>query len=134
MIADPRRPLLVAAASLALAGCGAGPDTYVVGTRQIGSMTVIIDSRPSPPRAGHNELVVSVTEGDLHRPVYDAKVDVRALAGAPWIQAIEDGHVGVYRRAVDFGPGGETLIDVDIDRQGHHDEISLPIHVTPTPP
>jgi hypothetical protein len=89
----------------ALAACSDPADEPTqLGTQAWGPFDVSVESLPSPPRAGHNEVVVQIT-GERSRPVYDALVQLRAGPASDWVQAIEDGHVGVYRRAVNFSAG-----------------------------
>lgn len=60
---------------------------------------VVIETRPAPPRPGMNEFLVIVT--DSHGlPVHDLIVSLRMSDKAAWQQAIQDGHTGVYRRAL----------------------------------
>ncbi len=104
-------------AGAALLACSDGGQTTSLGSQSWGSIDIAVEVRPSPPREGHNEVVVLVS-AERQRPVYDALVWVRAQPSAPWVQAIEDGHVGVYRRAVNFGRGPDATLEVQIR---HHD-------------
>jgi hypothetical protein len=115
--------------AVVLAACGSSGSDYVVGVRQTADLTVTIESRPAPPRAGNNEVVIGLETRTGRRPVYDAQVFVRSGATPDWVQAIEDGHVGVYRRAVNMGPGGQTQIEVRIQRGDHLDVVSVPVQV-----
>jgi len=109
--------LAMIAAGAASASCSNSEESAALGTQQWGPYEVTVETRPSPPRAGQNEVVVIVA-GEHHRPVYDALITLRAQASAPWIQAIEDGHVGVYRRAVNFGHGGDGKLQVQLRQPG----------------
>jgi len=101
--------------TLALCACGRSAESTAIGTQPWGAYEVSVEIRPSPPRPGHNEVVVIVS-GEHHRPIYDALVSLRAQASDPWVQAIEDGHVGVYRRAVKFMGGPATTLEVQLQR------------------
>jgi hypothetical protein len=109
-----------------LDGCGSSDDRSRIGARKWGSVDVAVEVRPSPPRPGHNEVVVIVS-AEHHRPVYDAIVALRAQPSEPWVQAIEDGHVGVYRRAVVFGPGTAASLQVRLQRAGEQAVLEFPI-------
>lgn len=115
-----------------MSACGETADTYVVGTGRWGQFEVSVESRPSPPRPGNNEVVVIIT-GERHRPVYDARVSLRAQPDAAWTQAIEDGHVGVYRRAVNFGRGDRAIIQVQLQRGTDQSVLEFPVQLL-TPP
>jgi len=119
-------PALLAA--LCAAGCGSASDSYVVGSAKWRGFDVAVESRPAPPRQGKNEVVVIVT-GEHQRPVFDAQVWVRAQAAADWVQAIEDGHVGVYRRAVDFGRSQRTDIEVRLQRGSDEGVLAFPVSI-----
>jgi len=79
-------------------------------------MEVRIESRPSPPRAGMDEFLVMVTDG-RGRPAYNLIVSFRTSDQNPWKQAIEDGQIGVYRRAVKIEPGANSVLQVQIRRK-----------------
>jgi hypothetical protein len=121
-----RSALLLALASLC--ACGESNDSSIVGTGHWGALEVSVESRPSPPRPGVNEVVVIIT-GERRRPVFDAVVSLRAQAGSPWVQAIEDGHVGVYRRAVNFGAGERALLQVQVRRGAEEQTLEFPVAI-----
>ena len=118
----------------ALLGCGnSGSDSTVLGSQPWGAYDVAVEIRPSPPHEGHNEVVVIVS-GEHHRPIYDALVSVRAQQTQPWVQAIEDGHVGVYRRAVNFGHGPTVTLEVQLQReQDPTGVLSFPVTLQAAP-
>jgi hypothetical protein len=129
-----RRALAVLAAgalgSGAIAGCSNSADTAQIGVRPWGSYDVAVELRPAPPRPGHNEVVVIIT-GEHHRPVYDALVSLRADSSQAWVQAIEDGHVGVYRRAVLFGAGTQATLQVRLQRADVQSVLEFPVAMVP---
>ncbi len=125
-----RAPAVLAAAislllALTLTACGS--DEAQMAVKHYGKYTVAIETRPSPIEAGVDEVVVIIT-GNRHRPLWDALVRLRALPNANWVQAIEDGHTGVYRRAVDFGvPTPTGPLHVEIEENGKATEIDFPL-------
>ena len=124
------RSRLSVAGAVLVAACSNGPDSSQIGTQAWGRFDVAVEVRPAPPRPGHNEVVVIVT-GELHRPVYDALVSVRADARQDWVQAIEDGHVGVYRRAVYFGRDPATTLQVRLQRADSQAILEFPVTLAP---
>ncbi len=127
-----RRLPLVWLAAAGLCACGSSSDSYVVGSGRWDAYDVSVESRPAPPRAGNNEVVVIIT-GERRQPVFDALVLVRAQPSAPWVQAIEDGHVGVYRRAVNFGHGSSAAIEVKLIRAEQEAILSFPVAIVAAP-
>jgi hypothetical protein len=59
---------------------------------------VHVESRSYGPIPDAKELLVFVNRNRV-LPAWDCRVDLRTSDQDPWKQAIEDGHVGVYRRA-----------------------------------
>lgn len=120
----------VLGAALVMA-CGNSADSSQVGAQPWGSFNVAVEVRPAPPRPGHNEVVVIIT-GEHHRPVYDALVSVRADSRQDWVQAIEDGHVGVYRRAVSFGRNPVVTLQVRLQRADNQSILEFPVTLAPS--
>lgn len=78
---------------------------------------VRMETHPNPPLAGMSEIVVIVT--GLHgRPISDLTVSLRGDVAMPWVQAIQDGFIGVYRRGIDLGSGDATVVQVRIQQGG----------------
>jgi len=99
-----------------------------LGTQQWGPYDVTVETRPWPPREGQNEVVVMIA-GEHHQPIYDALVTLRTQVSSPWIQAIEDGHVGVYRRAVRFGSNPQNSLQVQLQRGNETAILEFPVTV-----
>jgi hypothetical protein len=70
-----------------------------------------------------SEVVVIVT-GPHGKPIQDLTVSLRSNDAMPWVQAIQDGYIGVYRRALDIGEGDKTRVQVRLD-QGAEQKILL---------
>lgn len=103
----------LAALAMSLAGCGGNPGEIQIPVQHWKTMDVRIETHPNPPIAGMSEIVVIVT-GPRGRPVSDLKVQMRASDAMPWVQGIQDGLIGVYRRAVDLGAGAEATLQVQL--------------------
>lgn len=108
----------------ALAACGGGAPTFR--SQQWHGMDVSLESRPNPPRAGMNEFLVMITD-TRGRPAYNLIVSLRTRASDPWVQAIEDGQMGVYRRAVSIDPGADAVLQVQLQSQGATDVLTFPL-------
>ncbi|MBW8028931.1 MAG: hypothetical protein GJU67_04045 [Ferrovum sp.] len=92
--------------------------------------TVRVESRPSPPRDGMNEFLVRVT-GAHDRPGSHCLVDIRTAQSDPWKQAIQDGRVGVYRRAALVEPGERRTVQVRLNcaDEAQNSVLFFPLHV-----
>lgn len=86
-------------------------------------MVVRIETHPNPPLAGMSEIVVIIT-GPHGRPAGDLTVSLRGNDAMPWVQAIQDGFIGVYRRAIDIGEGGTAVVQVRLE-QGSVQKVLL---------
>jgi hypothetical protein len=127
-VAAMARAIALGAVAL-LPACSSDDTSVSLGSQSWGTYTVAVESRPAPPRPGSNEIVIQVS-GEKHRPVYDALVFVRTAPTAEWTQAIEDGHVGVYRRAVRFARGGNASLEVLLRRNGEESTLVFPVNVS----
>ncbi len=120
-----------AAVSLAvvLVACAqpAGVDTP---PQQWHGIDVRVESRPSPPQTGMNEFLV-IASGERGRPAYDLIVSLRSSDKDAWKQAIQDGQVGVYRRAAALEVPGRTVLQVQIRRGSEEGVLNFPF--TPAP-
>lgn len=86
-------------------------------------MDVRIETHPNPPLAGMSEIVVIVT-GPHGKPTHDLIISLRGNESMPWVQAIQDGFIGVYRRAVDIGEGETVVLQVRL-QQGTEQKVLL---------
>lgn len=81
--------------------------------------TVEMQSRPSPVVPGMNEFIVIISHGK-GKPAHDFIVSVRIDDTAPWKQMIQDGYMGVFRRAVAVRDPSSEELNVQIQ---HGDDI-----------
>lgn len=112
-----------------LSACG-GVQTDDAPPQRWQDYVVRVDSRPSPPRAGMNEILVMITD-TKSRAGEDMIVSLRTSDRDKWIQAIEDGGLGVYRRAVVMEPGERSVLQVRLDRKGSQTVLRFPLKVQP---
>jgi len=111
-----------------LAACGSDQVSDTQPQRWQGA-EVRVESRPSPPRSGVNEFLVIVT-GE-RGPIHDIMVSIRTDDQDQWIQAIQDGEVGVYRRAAKVAPGTRSVLQVQLKRNGAEGILRFPLNLSP---
>lgn len=91
---------------------------------------VRVESRPSPPHAGMNEFLVMVTNS-RGKPAHNLVVSFRANDHDDWKQAIQDGEMGVYRRAVRMEARPDSALQVQISGGGAEGVLYFPVAVQP---
>ncbi|MGB7597056.1 MAG: hypothetical protein WBM09_05765 [Gallionella sp.] len=109
-----------------LASCNNGPAAASIPPQVWKNMVVRIETHPSPPMAGISEIVVIIT-GPHGKPAGDLIVSLRGSETDAWVQAIEDGYIGVYRRAVDIGENKTGVVQVRIQQGAEQKLLSFPI-------
>lgn len=109
--------------AMGLAACSDESQPILIPIQKWQEMDVRIETHPNPPVAGMSEVVVIVTAA-RGRPVHDLIISLRSNDSAPWVQTIQDGNMGVYRRAVDIGSGNETVLQVRL-KQGDVQKVLL---------
>ncbi len=118
------RPLIVLLLSLLLlCACGAPDNEYQIPAQKWEDVVVQVQSRPTVVTVGMNEFLVLATL-ERGKPVHDLIISLRAGDEQSWQQAIQDGHSGVYRKAVVVPPGVDTL-QVQLRRKGEDNERAL---------
>ena len=108
-----------------LSACG-GEQGVDIPAQEWQGIEVSVESHPSPPTAGMNEFVVMAT-GEHHRPIGDLVVSLRTDDHDAWTQAIQDGQLGVYRRAAEVAPGTRDVLQVQIRRNGVESILRFPL-------
>lgn len=98
-----------------LSACNDKGELPSIPAQQWNNMVVRIETHPNPPLAGMSEIVVIVT-GPRGRPAGDLTVSLRGDESTPWVQAIQDGFIGVYRRAIDIGDGDTAEVQVRLEQ------------------
>jgi len=118
--------ILLSLLAMGLAACNDGAEAPSIPPQHWKEMVVRIETHPSPPLAGMSEIVVIIT--DPHgRPAGDLIVSLRGRESTPWVQAIEDGFIGVYRRAVDIGENKTGVVEVRIQQGAEQKVLLFPI-------
>ena len=111
----------------ALSACS-GDQAVDIPVQKWHEVEVRVEVRPSPPRAGMSEFLV-MTTGERGRPVYDLIVSLRTNDQDEWKQAIQDGQVGVFRRAVDVESGARSVLQVQIKRKDEEGVLRFPLGI-----
>ena len=111
-----------------LSACG-GDQAGDIPSQTWEGVEVSVESHPSPPSEGMNEFVVMAT-GEHHRPIGDLIVSLRTDDRDAWTQAIQDGQLGIYRRAAEVGPGTRAILQVQIKRNGEESVLRFPLYST----
>ena len=111
-----------------LAACNGGADRIDIPVQHWKTMDVRIETHPNPPLAGMSEIVVIIT-GEHGKPIPDLTVSLRGGESMPWVQAIQDGYIGVYRRAIDIGgnDAGMAKVQVRLQRMDEQKVLLFPL-------
>jgi len=113
-----------------LAACSGGDEAVQVPAQAWQGLEVRVESRPSPPRAGANEFLVIVSE-KRGKPAHNLVVSLRTSDRDDWKQAIQDGQVGVYRRAIEARPGERSTLQVQLKGRGAEGVLRFPLQLAP---
>jgi len=121
----------LAAIALILSGCSDGtqgsPTTYWR------DLQVRVESRSYAPIPDMKELLVFVNRGPT-LPAWDCRIDLRTSDADPWKPAIEDGRVGVYRRALKVDDREHSVLQIWIRSAGNETVLRIPLIHKPAPP
>ena len=112
-----------------LAACHSDEESILIPVQHWKNMDVRIETHPNPPLAGMSDVVVIVT--DSHgRPISDLTVSLLGDNSLSWVQAIQDGFIGVYRRAIDLGDKDHAVVKVKIQQKEAQTVLSFPIKLS----
>ncbi len=123
----PRSGLPALATVLVLAACGDHENpAQVIAPQRWNDLQVQIETRPSPPQAGVDEVLVilAAPRGVI---TYDNVVSLRTSDADEWIQAIQDGHSGVFRRIVELAPGERSTLQVQVRHESNQAVLRFPL-------
>ena len=113
---------------LMLSACGGEGADADIPVQKWQNLVVQVETRPSPPETGMDEILVMVT--DNHgRPGNGLVVELRSSDQDRWVQAIEDGGLGVYRRAVPLAPGERSVLQVQLKTKDAERILRFPLEV-----
>lgn len=112
---------------LSLTGCDSSTESQApLPTQHWQDLNIQVESRPSPPVNGINEIWVLITDA-RGNPAWDCLVFIRSSSQDPWKQAIQDGRVAVYRRAVLLDDNQHTNLQVQIKRNAKEGKLNFPL-------
>lgn len=94
---------------IAVSACGRG-SAYILPPQTWNNTEFLVEIRPGAPRKGMNEFVVISTQTD-GVPGFNYIISIKTDKNEKESQMIQDGHSGVYRRAIEVtDPANEVLI------------------------
>jgi len=104
--------ILFALFLVVLAGCGRS-GAYILVPQQWNDTEFLVEIRPGAPTKGMNEFVVVATD-NKGVPGYEYIVSIKMNTAHDWQQMIQDGHSGVYRRAIAINDPQNGVLMVQI--------------------
>lgn len=114
------RILAICLLVLAASGCGKG-NAYILVPQHWNNTEFVVEIRPGAPTRGMNEFVVVATDRE-GVPGYQYVVSIKMASDDHWVQMIQDGHSGVYRRAIAVHDPANDVLDMQIK---HSDDKDL---------
>ncbi len=123
------KSLFVTVFALLLAACGSPEPQFEIPVQKWEDTVIEIQSRPTPVRPGMNEFLVIATL-ERGKPVHDLIVELRGAPSDKWRQAIQDGHSGVYRKAVSI-PQSSHYLYVQLRRKRTDEAVELTFDLSP---
>lgn len=118
--------LVFAVIALALTGCPDRSSRFPAQAWE--NLTVTVETRPPVVQKGMNEFLVIVNE-DQKRVANDLIIDLSIKGNPKKHQAIQDGHVGVYRRAVSVQDPATDILIVEIRRKTDQGVLEFPLNM-----
>ena len=118
---------LLLATLMLMQGCSDGADSLRIPAQHWGDAEIDVETRPLQVRPGMVEFLIIATSG-RGLPVHDLVISVRMDQADSWLQTIQDGHSGVYRRAIRVA-AGQDIVYVQL-RRGQ-DEVNLEFSLQP---
>ena len=122
-----RATLMLPAALLALllTGCSAEQVSWAPPPQSWQDTTIRMESQPSPVRLGMNEFIL-IASHQQRGFVNDLLVEVHT-ENSGWKQAMPDGALGVFRRALPVRDVQRDHLYVRLTRRGQHGEMIFPL-------
>lgn len=120
---DAARYAIAAVLCTLLFACGA--EQARLPTQEWQDVVVGVETRPAPVVIGMNEFLISATR-KTGGAEHDLLVFIRMHESEPWTQSIQDGHTGIYRRAIAVGAVPQTL-QVRTKRAGQETVLMFPL-------
>ncbi len=118
---------LFVTAILSLSACSGSNTSTDPAPQNWHGISFQVDTRPSPPQKGMNEIVVTANDIKKNIPEWDLIISIRSSDQDDWKQMIEDGRMGVYRRAVNVEPGERSTLKISIKHGNEEGELRFPL-------
>jgi hypothetical protein len=112
--------------------CGCGGATQDSPTEYWRDLRIHVETRSYSAVPGMRELLVFVNRGG-ELPAWDCRIDLRTSDADSWKQAIEDGRVGVYRRAAQVDRE-HSVLQIRIRAEGSETVLRIPLIQKSAPP
>lgn len=107
-----------------LSGCGSSVPVLPPQTWE--DVQINVETRPPQLEPGMNEFLVIATRGQ-RKPAFDLMVSFAINNTERWQQAIQDGHVGAYRRAIRVGDPATDVLYVRIEHDNREGILRFPL-------
>jgi len=112
---------LIILAGLLLSSCSADEDAWSPAPQSWQDITMSIETQPTPIRQGMNEFIL-IANHQQRGFVNDLLVEVHTEQSG-WKQAIPDGALGVFRKALPVQNVQHDHLYVRLTRRGKHHEM-----------
>lgn len=90
-------------------------------------ISLAVETRPPQIRAGMMEFLVVANRGE-RKVAHDLIVSLRIGEVGKWVQAIQDGHVGVYRRALRVVDPSSDVLQVHVRYGAEETVLKFPLN------
>lgn len=118
------RTIAIGLFCLALTACGMDVPMSRYAPQTWNNISVAVEARPGP--GGMYEFLVFGTIEE-RKPVHDLTVSLRVGEQGAWIQAIQDGRMGVYRRALKIDHPESDILWVQLQRGSEQTVLQFPL-------
>ena len=116
--------ILLVIASVFLTACSS--EVTTTAPQQWKDLTFRIEARPPQLRPGMVEFLV-IANRDVKKRAHDLLVSIRMGEMGKWTQAIQDGHTGVYRRAIKVLDPDSDILMVHVKYKGEEKLFAFPL-------
>lgn len=118
---------------LSLLGCGDNVEIPKRAPQNWQGIQIEVETRPVIPTVGMNEfLVIATRTVKLRQPAHDLIISLRMNDTDPWKQAIQDGYVGVYRRAMPVEDPARESVQVRVEARESQAILKFPVALPTT--
>ncbi|PIW51522.1 MAG: hypothetical protein COW18_00615 [Zetaproteobacteria bacterium CG12_big_fil_rev_8_21_14_0_65_54_13] len=121
------RRFLFSLCALLLASCSADDSVWLAAPQSWQDLTMRVETRPEQVRPGMNEFLIIAARqqrGFINNLLVEVRTD---SSGSMWKQAMPDGALGVFRRALPVKDVQHGHLYVRLTRNGEHGELIFPL-------